>query len=324
MYQQMHQEMGQEIREGVVLNHKIFEDLLKKMKDGEATELAFPVEGGSVVRRWVPRERLILLGGGHIALSLCRIGAMLDFSVAVVDDRPAFANHLRFPEAETVICGGFGETIDRLKVGAEDFICVITRGHRHDADCLRRILAGTMPKYLGMIGSKRRVAGLMELLAEEGYDGERLKQVHAPIGLSIHAQTTTEIAISIAAQLVECRRSRKTSGQESECLMLTNVDMALLETLAVPKEPLVVALVVDTKGSTPVKSGAMMAVGRLGRVEGTIGGGCGEAEITQIARHMAGTGETKVVSVNMSNEVAEEEGMVCGGIMKVLLMSMEE
>ena len=102
-----------------------------------------------------------------------------------------------------------------------------------------------------------------------------------------------------------------------------NVDMMLLETLAALKEPLVMALVADTKGSTPVKSGAMMAVGTLGRVAGTIGGGCGEAEITQIARRMVGTRESKVVCVDMTNEVAEEEGMVCGGIMKVLLVNME-
>lgn len=305
------------------MNHKIFADLINELKNGKTTDLAFPVEDGSVTRRWIPKERLILLGGGHIALPLCRIGAMLDFSVVVVDDRPSFANHLRFPEADTVICGDFGESIDSLKLRPEDFVCTITRGHRHDADCLRRILKWTMPKYLGMIGSRRRVSGLMELLKEEGYDTERLEQVHAPIGLKINAQTTTEIAVSIAAQLVECRRKGQKTEQDQECLLQTNVDMALLQTLAAPKEPLLMALVVDTKGSTPVKSGAMMAVGKLGRVEGTIGGGCGEAEITQIARHMVGTGESKVVSVNMTNEVAEEEGMVCGGIMKVLLVSME-
>lgn len=305
------------------MDHKIFADLIEKLKNGVTTDLSFEADGETVVRRWIPKERLILLGGGHIALPLCRIGAMLDFSVVVVDDRPSFANQLRFPDAETVICGGFAESIESLNIRPEDFVCTITRGHRHDADCLRQILKGTMPKYLGMIGSRRRVSGLMELLTEEGYDTERLKNVHAPIGMNINAQTTTEIAVAIAAQLVECRRMGQKRDGYQECLLQTNVDMALLETLAAPKEPLIMALVVDTKGSTPVKSGAMMAVGKLGRVEGTIGGGCGEAEITQIARRMVGTGESRVACVNMTNEVAEEEGMVCGGIMKVLMVSME-
>lgn len=305
------------------MDHKIFEDLIEKLKREKTAELPFSADGCTVIRRWVPKERLILLGGGHIALPLCRIGAMLDFSVVVVDDRPSFANHLRFPEADTVICGDFAESIGRLKLRQEDFVCTITRGHRHDADCLRRILSGTMPKYLGMIGSKRRVAGLMELLEKEGYDPGLLKQIHAPIGLMIHAQTTAEIAVSIAAQLVECRNMKRENDVQGEALLHTNVDMALLEAFAALREPLVLALVVDTKGSTPVKSGAMMAVGTLGRIEGTIGGGCGEAEIIQIARRLIGTGQSEVVSVNMSNDVAGDEGMVCGGSMKVLLTCVE-
>ena len=305
------------------MDHKIFGNLIEGLKQGVTTDLPFEADGTAWVRRWIPRERLILLGGGHIALPLCRIGAMLDFSVVVVDDRPSFANQLQFPEADTVICGDFAESIESLKLRPEDFVCTITRGHRHDVDRLRQILKGTMPKYLGMIGSKRRVSGLMELLTGEGYDTERLKQVHAPIGVDIHAQTTAEIAVAISAQIVECRRKGQKFNEYQECLLQTNVDMMLLETLAALKEPLVMALVADTKGSTPVKSGAMMAVGTLGRVAGTIGGGCGEAEITQIARRMVGTRESKVVCVDMTNEVAEEEGMVCGGIMKVLLVNME-
>lgn len=106
-------------------------------------------------------------------------------------------------------------------------------------------------------------------------------------------------------------------------MMQTNVDMPLLKTLARPREPMVLAVVMDTRGSTPVKDGSMMAIGKLGPIAGTIGGGCGEAEITQIARKMLGTGEKKVVSVNMTNDIAGDEGMVCGGIMHVLLEEVE-
>jgi xanthine dehydrogenase accessory factor len=304
------------------MDHKVFADMLQDLQNGNVMDLPLEAEGKQGVRRFIPKERLILLGGGHIALPLCRIGAMLDFSVTVVDDRPDFANELRFADADQVICDGFAHAIESLQIRETDFVCTITRGHKHDADCLRQLLKGEMPRYLGMIGSRRRVSGLMELLTEEGYDTNRLARVEAPIGLKINAQTTTEIAISIAAQLVEYRR-KNASGQKmdihADYMPMTNVDMALMKTLAEPKEAMMLAVVMDTKGSTPVKAGAMMAVGHLGRIEGTIGGGCGEAEIMQIARRIVGTGQKKIFSVNMTNEIAEDEGMVCGGVMDVLL-----
>lgn len=340
------------------MKQAIFQEIRQHLREGRSADQVLTAEGRAYVRRWIPGERLILLGGGHIAQPLCRIGAMLDFAVTVVDDRPSFANQLRFPEAEEVLCMDFGGAIDRLRPGQEDFVCVITRGHRWDAECLRRLLSGKETKYLGMIGSKRRVAGLLELLRQEGYEKERLEQICAPIGLAIHAQTTAEIAVSIAAQLVQYRRAEAGKGGEQAYLPQTNVDRRLLDVLAETREPLVAAVVVETKGSTPVKAGAMMAVGTLGRVEGTIGGGCGEAEVIREARRMAagdndgdhygdddtgdadtgnnsvgggyadgsdtgthgaGGGEKRLIQVSMTNEAAEEEGMACGGIMEVLL-----
>lgn len=318
------------------MQHTIFQNIKQKLQEGKSVEQILHTPGQDYIRRWVPKERLILLGGGHIAQPLCRIGAMLDFSVTVVDDRPDFANRFRFMEAEQVICGEFGQVIDRLHPGAEDFVCVITRGHRFDAVCLRHLLSGEETKYLGMIGSKRRVAGLMELLHQEGYARTRLDRICAPIGFPIHAQTTAEIAVSIAAQLVEYRRrdvgNSRLQGEENrqaQYLPQMNVDLDLLDALAEPKEPQVLAVVIATKGSTPVKAGAMMTVGRLGRIAGTIGGGCGEAEVIQTARKMAGrenaekdedqTVNNKVISVSMTNDAAAEEGMACGGMMEVLL-----
>jgi xanthine dehydrogenase accessory factor len=264
---------------------------------------------------------MILLGVGHIALPLCKIGAILNFSVVVVDDRPSFANHLRFPEAEMVICDSFQKAIQELQIGSSDYVCIITRGHRYDADCLRQILNNRehLPRYLGMIGSRRRVRGLKEVLLAEGYPAEFLEQVHAPIGLDIHAETTEEIAVSISAQLVEYRRKDQ---KDREYLAEQNINDSLLEALRSDEE-WVLTLVLETKGSTPVKSGAMMAVNALGQTKGTVGGGCSEAEVIQTARKMAGKNEKKVIMVDMTNDVAEEEGMVCGGTMKVLLETVE-
>ncbi len=137
-------------------------------------------KGESVLvrRRFLPPQRLILLGGGHISQPLCKMAVEVEFDVAVVDDRPSFANSLRFPSASRVICDSFPKAIKELQITSFDYVAVITRGHKNDAECLRELLVGNMPFYLGMIGSKRRVTGLLELLAEEGLDKELLEQIH--------------------------------------------------------------------------------------------------------------------------------------------------
>ena len=140
-----------------------FEELYRSVCAGEAAVLAFEADGTVFIRNFRPAERLILLGGGHIAQPLCRYAADLGFSVTVVDDRPSFANQARFPEADQIICNAFPASIQSLDIRGNDYVAVITRGHRYDADCLRAILAGTFPRYLGMIGSKRRVIALLNL-----------------------------------------------------------------------------------------------------------------------------------------------------------------
>jgi xanthine dehydrogenase accessory factor len=299
---------------------KLIQEVYNEVSKKNSAALSFEADGTEYLRRWCPGERLIILGGGHIAQPLCKIGAMLDFEVIVTDDRPTFANTIRFPEAHRVICNGFEKAIYEIGIRNSDYVCVVTRGHRYDAACLRKIFGGAeKPYYMGMIGSRRRVKELKDMLIEEGYDKSLIDELNSPIGLSIGAQTTTEIAVSIAAQLVEYRR--KNVG-ESGYLTMTNADISVLEALC-SDEGWVIALVTQTKGSTPVKDGAVMAVNALGQTKGTIGGGCSEAEVINIARQMVNKNEKKVVTVDMTNDVAESEGMVCGGTMRVLIESME-
>ena len=289
----------------------------------ETAARTFTAEGGSYVRNFRPRERLILLGGGHISQPLCRYAADLGFAVTVVDDRPSFANTRRFPEAAEVICRDFPGALEQLSVCERDYVAVITRGHRYDADCLRTILSGPFPRYLGMIGSRRRVAGLFGLL-EEGFPQELLEAVHAPIGLPIGALTVQEIAVSIAAELVQCRRRETPRRSKAAVLVTEDVDLPLLRFLAEDLAPKALLTVYETSGSTPVKSGAMMAVDRAFRTAGTIGGGCSENAVLMEACRLIGSGEDRCVTVDMSNDVAEEEGMVCGGQMKVLIEDLEK
>lgn len=301
------------------MRKKAFSEILCAIDEGKTASLTLTIDGEQYTRRFQPRERLILLGGGHIALPLCTIASMLGFSVVVVDDRPTFANHPRFPEADQVICETFPKAIAQLEIREGDYVAVITRGHRYDADCLREILAGTMPYYLGMIGSRRRTVALLDLLEQEGFSREKLDKICTPIGIPIGALTTKEIAVSIVAEMIQYRRVD--TNRRSHATLLTNedIDRELLRFIAEDEIPKALLLVYETSGSTPVKSGSYMAVDQMFRQKGTIGGGCSENAVLRDAFHLIGTGGQKTVTINMSNDVAAEEGMVCGGQMKVLL-----
>ena len=276
-------------------------------------------ERGLVVREPVlPQERLIVLGAGHIALPVCEFGAKCGFTVCVLDDRPDFANRARFPLAAEVICDSFENGIARLKVTPFDYVVVITRGHRHDADCLRALLPGTMPAYLGMIGSRRRTKGLLEMLRDEGFDEDRLARICTPIGLNIGAVTPGEIAISILSEVAASKRLPE-HGDPNRCCNDSDVELSTLRYLAENHDPKAIVTVIGTKGSTPRGAGAKMAVSPLGKVTGSIGGGCSEAAVIQDAVRIIGTGRYQIVDIDLTGEVAESDGMVCGGTMKVLV-----
>ena len=294
-----------------------FAELHSSLCAGETASLSFSAEGKTYIRNLRPGERLILLGGGHISRALCSYGSSLGFQITVVDDRPSFANSSRFPEAAAVICKDFPTAIRELAINSSDYVAVLTRGHRFDADCLRAILPGTFPRYLGMIGSRRRVLALLELLESEGFSRGDLDRIHAPIGLDINALTVPEIALAIAAQLVACRRQEQPRRGHAEVLISEDVDPALWQALAEEEKPKALLIVYDTSGSTPAAAGAMMMVDRDFNTAGTIGGGCSENAILRDAFRLIGTGQQRCFTVDMSNDVAEEEGMVCGGTMKV-------
>ncbi|MBQ8974448.1 MAG: XdhC family protein [Oscillospiraceae bacterium] len=282
-------------------------------------QIEFDAEGETYVRRFTPSERLILLGAGHIGQSVCNFAAQLEFSVIAVDDRASFANKTRFPDAAQVICDSFENAIDRIDICPGDYVCVITRGHRYDADCLRKLLKGTMPKYLGMIGSKRRTVELLNMLESEGYDRQRLNMIHTPIGVPINALTVPEIAISIVAELIACRREQTNRRSKSTLLTNESVDMELLKYLAENDEPKALLVVYASSGSTPAKPGSVMAINKDYVSHGTIGGGCSENAVMMTAYKLIGTGKTVYETIDMSNDVAEDEGMVCGGKMRVMI-----
>jgi xanthine dehydrogenase accessory factor len=164
----------------------------------------------TIIERFMPKLRLIILGGGHIAAPLATIGSLLNFDVTVFDDRPSFADRARFPTAREVICDSFDRVMPRVAICKRDAVVIVTRGHRHDQDCLRGILnreISDFPDYVGMIGSRRRAAIVRRQMEEEGFNPELVARLHSPIGLAINAVSPEEIALSIMAEIVKERRS---------------------------------------------------------------------------------------------------------------------
>lgn len=302
-----------------------FTGLYQKYLAGESFDLTFHLPddpGTAYVRRFQSPARLIILGGGYVGQSVCRFASALEFKVTVADDRPAFANSGAFPDAERIICDDFTHALEQIRVAPQDFVVIVTRGHKHDAECLRIILKDEMPRYVGLIGSTRRVHGLFDLLEEEGFKREWMERIHTPIGLSIGAVTPDEIGISILAELIKCR-SNHSAGKAEGLLEQTNSDPVFLEYLS-RGEKCALTLVVGRRGSTPVKTGAIMAVNQLGQTLGTIGGGCGEHEVVMAVRRALRRDEDELVTVDMTNDVKEDEGMVCGGTMDVLIQVVQK
>lgn len=179
---------------------------LEALTQGLSRTVPGPQEGPDVfIEVQVSPPTLIIAGGGHIALPLATMGAMLGFRVVVVDDRPAFANRERFPEADEVIAADFGETLANYPLDDQTYVAIMTRGHSHDVQCLLQVIDAPVA-YIGMIGSRRRVRGVLELVKGEGYSEEWLERVHAPIGLDVGSQTPEEIALSVMAEIVKARR----------------------------------------------------------------------------------------------------------------------
>jgi xanthine dehydrogenase accessory factor len=161
-----------------------------------------------------PPEHLVIVGAGHIAVPLAGLGLLLDFRVTVLDDREAFTGTGRFPDGASVRRTDFAtDPFGGVRLDDRSYVVLVTRGHRWDFDCLRRLVAtDARPRYIGMIGSRRRVRAAFHALLEAGTPRDVLAGIHAPVGLELGAETPAEIAVSIAAELVAVRRSAQAAS----------------------------------------------------------------------------------------------------------------
>jgi xanthine dehydrogenase accessory factor len=146
-----------------------------------------------------------LFGAGHVSRPVAELSALVDFQVAVLDDRSEFANLERFPKADMIkVIPSFDRSFDGLEIDRDSYLVIVTRGHLHDKTVLEQAL-GTPAGYIGMIGSKRKRNLVYRELLEKGFSNGDIERVHAPIGLDIAAETPEEIAVSIVAELIKAR-----------------------------------------------------------------------------------------------------------------------
>jgi xanthine dehydrogenase accessory factor len=148
---------------------------------------------------------LYIFGAGHVAINLCRVAAGAGFDLVVIDDRSSYATSERFPDAQEVHALDFEDATQKLDPNESSYIVIVTRGHRDDMRVLRWAVQ-TRARYVGMIGSKRKVIEIFKTLQQEGLPANLFDRVHAPVGLDIGAITPEEIAVAITAELIAIRR----------------------------------------------------------------------------------------------------------------------
>jgi len=166
----------------------------------------------------LPKPTLVIFGGGHVGAAVGKLAAWSGFEVIAVDDRPSFANKERFPDAKQVIVDDPAKIAKELPMDADTYLCIVTRGHRHDAVILKEVIH-SKAGYIGMIGSKRKVRTVMEGFINDGVaTAEDFRRVRSPMGVAIHSVTVEEIAVSVVAELVAVRRG----AQNPNSLSVTN------------------------------------------------------------------------------------------------------
>lgn len=264
------------------------------------------------------QAHLVICGGGHVSQQVIELAGKVGFHVTVLEDRPYFADRAREAGADLVLCDAFEKSLQGIAGTPDTYFLVVTRGHRFDRACLEQILKKPYA-YVGMMASRGRSALLKKQMAGDGFDRKALDEMYTPVGLSIHAETPEEIAVSIVAELIQIKnQTKKTAGYDS-------LLMEYLTGVKEPGQPKVLATIIARRGSAPRSIGTKMLVLGDGRIIGTIGGGCMESEVQhQCLRLLREENEkSRIVCADMTVSQAEDEGMVCGGTIDVFLEKFE-
>lgn len=171
---------------------------------GTARNVALDDAHELLVEPVLSRPRLVIAGGGHVGLALARQGALLDMDVTVIEDRAEFAARDRFPAPIEVMHAEMTEALRTMAIGWNSFVIIATRGHKLDAQCLRAAIE--LPsRYIGLLGSRRKTILIARMLRDEGISEDRLRAVHAPVGLDLGGRTPAEIGLAVLAEITQER-----------------------------------------------------------------------------------------------------------------------
>ncbi len=198
---------------GGLIEHKVMEKCKECLKSGNDNNFEYTLNdngnlsmqcGGTAygyIKVFKPRPKLVIIGGGHIGLSLHKIAKNLDFQTIVIDEREEFANNKRFEGVDEVYNDDIKECIKEIKIDKNTYIVIATRGYEGDLNSLREIINKEVA-YIGMIGSKKKWLKVKEVLLNEGIEEDKLEKVYAPIGLDISSNDISEIAMGIMSEIL--------------------------------------------------------------------------------------------------------------------------
>lgn len=286
--------------------------ILKTIPSHKKTQI-LELEGERVFIEYLGKDyKVVICGAGHVALSIIQLCKLLDLPVTVIDDRPSFTNEAVEVGADTAICESFENALGKISGDKSTFFIIVTRGHRFDQLCLENIIQKESA-YVGMMGSKVRAKRVLKELEEKGIEREKIDQIYSPIGLKIGAETPAEIAVSIIAQMIEVKQKMKEINTYNGEVLNGVLGKKYR------KIPKALVTIVSRKGSAPREVGTKMVVLLDGTIIGTIGGGCVEAHLRQKALDSISEQRCQLVQEDMTGIQAEEEGMVCGGIVEAFI-----
>jgi xanthine dehydrogenase accessory factor len=176
----------------------------------QALETGLPVldeADGLLYDPLMPRDKLLILGAGHVGQALAPLAAGLGFQVTVGDDRPEFLANDRFPDDVLTQAGAYTTLVEAYPFDPSTYVVIVTRSHLCDLECVRAVLRRPY-RYAGFMGSRRKTALILDQVAADGFDPRHLQGLHAPIGLKLGAETPQELAVAIAGELISVRRGR--------------------------------------------------------------------------------------------------------------------
>lgn len=215
---------------GGSLEKRVIELAKEAIAKGESESVNLPLDtqgvemicGGEVdifIKVYSANPQLIIIGGGHVAYAIYKMALLLNFNITIFEDRIEFLNEQRFPDATELIHGDIAQNLSKYNITENSYIVIATRGHSCDQEALEAVV-NSKAKYIGTMGSKRKILTIFDNLKEKGISNEALSKVYAPIGLDIGDNSPEEIAISILAEIIAVKNN-KTSEHMKITLNIT-------------------------------------------------------------------------------------------------------